>query len=48
MSKRVADLVVETLQAAGVKTCHGIVCDTLNGAFAVRCAGGVTGPNRET
>src|ERR1700719_1885508 len=30
MSKRVADLVVETLQAAGVKTCYGIVGDTLN------------------
>jgi thiamine pyrophosphate-dependent acetolactate synthase large subunit-like protein len=24
MSKRVADLLVETLQAAGVKTCYGI------------------------
>lgn len=30
MSKRVADLVIETLQAAGVKTCYGIVGDTLN------------------
>src|ERR1700687_2170385 len=30
MSKRVADLLVETLQAAGVKTCYGIVGDTLN------------------
>jgi len=30
MSKRVADLVVETLQAAGVRTCYGIVGDTLN------------------
>ena len=30
MSKRVADLVVETLQAAGVKNCYGIVGDTLN------------------
>src|SRR5208283_1813529 len=30
MSKRVADLVVETLQAAGVKRCYGIVGDTLN------------------
>ncbi|HZB91928.1 MAG TPA: thiamine pyrophosphate-dependent enzyme [Stellaceae bacterium] len=30
MSKRVADLVVETLQAAGVKTCYGIVGDTMN------------------
>jgi hypothetical protein len=27
MSKRVADLLVETLQAAGVKTCSGIVGD---------------------
>jgi pyruvate dehydrogenase (quinone) len=30
MTKRVADLLVETLQAAGVKTCYGIVGDTLN------------------
>jgi pyruvate dehydrogenase (quinone) len=30
MSKRVADALVETLQAAGVKTCYGIVGDTLN------------------
>ena len=30
MSKRVADLLVETLQAAGVNTCYGIVGDTLN------------------
>src|ERR1700675_125632 len=30
MSKRVADLVVDTLQAAGVRTCYGIVGDTLN------------------
>src|SRR3954451_260503 len=30
MSKRVADLLVETLQAAGVRTCYGIVGDTLN------------------
>src|SRR4249920_2077788 len=30
MSKRVADLLVETLQAAGVKRCYGIVDDTLN------------------
>ena len=30
MSKRVADLIVETLQAAGVKSCYGIVGDTLN------------------
>ena len=30
MSKRVADLLVETLQAAGVKTCYGIVGDALN------------------
>jgi pyruvate dehydrogenase (quinone) len=30
MSKRVADLVVETLEAAGVRTCYGIVGDTLN------------------
>src|ERR1700730_14300704 len=30
MSKRVADLVVETLQAAGVRSCYGIVGDTMN------------------
>jgi pyruvate dehydrogenase (quinone) len=30
MSQRVADLLIETLQAAGVKTCYGIVGDTLN------------------
>ena len=30
MSKRVADLLVETLQAAGVETCYGIVGDTMN------------------
>src|ERR1700685_1454188 len=30
MSKRVADVLVETLQAAGVKTCYGVVGDTLN------------------
>jgi pyruvate dehydrogenase (quinone) len=30
MSKRVAEVIVETLQAAGVKTCYGIVGDTLN------------------
>jgi len=30
MSKRVADVIVETLQAAGVKNCYGIVGDTLN------------------
>ncbi len=30
MSKRVADLLVETLEAAGVKACYGIVGDTLN------------------
>ena len=32
MSKRVADLMVETLQVAGVKTCYGIVGDTMNRA----------------
>src|ERR1700749_3177329 len=30
MNKRVADVLVETLQAAGVKTCYGVVGDTLN------------------
>src|ERR1700744_4479673 len=30
MSKRVADVIVETLEAAGEKRCYGIVGDTLN------------------
>jgi pyruvate dehydrogenase (quinone) len=30
MTKRVADLLIETLQAAGVERCYGIVGDTLN------------------
>src|SRR4051812_43775148 len=30
MGNRVADLLVKTLQAAGVKTCYGIVGDTMN------------------
>src|SRR5438552_7921033 len=30
MSKRVADLVIDTLQAAGVRSCYGIVGETLN------------------
>jgi organic hydroperoxide reductase OsmC/OhrA len=30
MVKRVADVLVETLQAVGVKRCYGIVGDTLN------------------
>ena len=30
MGTRVADLLVETLQAAGVRTCCGIVGDTMN------------------
>src|ERR1700741_4819005 len=30
MSKRVADVLVDTLQAAGVKRCYGIIGDTLN------------------
>src|SRR5271154_4285262 len=30
MSKRVADVLIETLQAAGVKRCYGIVGDTMN------------------
>src|SRR5882724_9605833 len=30
MGKRVADVLIETLQAAGVKNCYGIVGDTLN------------------
>lgn len=39
MSKRAADLLVETLQAAGVKTCYGIVGDTMNRiAHAIDCS----------
>jgi pyruvate dehydrogenase (quinone) len=30
MSKRVADLLIETLQSAGVKNCYGIPGDTVN------------------
>jgi pyruvate dehydrogenase (quinone) len=30
MSKRVADVLVDTLQAAGVKRCYGIIGDTVN------------------
>ena len=30
MSKKVAQIIVETLQSAGVKNCYGIVGDTLN------------------
>jgi len=30
MSKKVADVIVEVLQSAGVKNCYGIVGDTLN------------------
>jgi len=30
MSKRVADVLIETLQSAGVRRCYGIVGDTLN------------------
>jgi pyruvate dehydrogenase (quinone) len=31
MSKRkVADIIIDTLQAAGVKRCYGVVGDTLN------------------
>jgi pyruvate dehydrogenase (quinone) len=32
VTNRVADLLVETLEAAGVKTCYGMVRDTLNRA----------------
>ena len=30
MSKKVADIIVETLQSAGVRHCCGVVGDTLN------------------
>ncbi|WP_162976897.1 thiamine pyrophosphate-binding protein, partial [Pseudomonas aeruginosa] len=29
-SKKVAEIVVETLEAAGIRHCYGIVGDTLN------------------
>jgi len=47
MSKKVAEIIVETLQSAGVKHCYGVVGDTLNmiahhisksGIEWVRCA----------
>src|SRR5271154_2440460 len=39
MSKRVADVLIETLQAAGVERCYGIVGDTLNQiAHAIDCS----------
>jgi pyruvate dehydrogenase (quinone) len=39
MAERVADLLVDTLQAAGVKMCYGIVGDTLNRiAHAIDCS----------
>src|SRR5271163_5051080 len=30
MSKKIADIIVETLESAGVKHCYGVVGDTLN------------------
>jgi pyruvate dehydrogenase (quinone) len=40
MSKRVADVLIDTLQAAGVKRCYGIVGDTLNRiAYAIQPSG---------
>jgi pyruvate dehydrogenase (quinone) len=30
MSKKVADIIVETLESAGVKHCYGVAGDTLN------------------
>jgi pyruvate dehydrogenase (quinone) len=30
MSKKVADVIVSALQAAGVKNCYGIIRDTMN------------------
>jgi pyruvate dehydrogenase (quinone) len=39
MTKRVADVLIETLQAAGVERCYGIVGDTLNQiAHAIDCS----------
>jgi hypothetical protein len=37
MSKRVADVLIETLEAAGVKRCYGIVGDTLNRIAHAKC-----------
>jgi pyruvate dehydrogenase (quinone) len=38
MTKRVADVLIATLQAAGVERCYGIVGDTLNQiAHAIDC-----------
>ena len=37
MSKKVAQVIVETLQSAGVKNCYGIVGDTLNTFTAWPC-----------
>ena len=37
MSKKVAQVIVETLESAGVKHCYGIVGDTLN-TFATQLA----------
>jgi pyruvate dehydrogenase (quinone) len=42
MSKKVADVIVEVLQSAGVERCYGIVGDTLN-----RIADSITDSNIE-
>jgi pyruvate dehydrogenase (quinone) len=39
MGKPVADIIVETLQKAGVKHCYGVVGDTLN-RIALSCMAG--------
>ena len=39
MSKKVAQVIIETLKEAGVEHCYGIVGDTLN-AFASRSGTG--------
>ena len=49
MSKRVADVLIETLQAAGVKNCFGIVGDTLNRiahAIEARSIGSICGTRK--
>jgi hypothetical protein len=38
MSKRIADMLVETLYAAGVRTCYRIVGDTLIGLHGITAA----------
>jgi hypothetical protein len=43
MSKIVAEVIVETLQSAGVKRCYGVVGDTLNYVTDAIRRSGMTG-----